>query len=409
MNRHVINSIKLELSARNYEDAGIQRSEAKVWANGDFLTIMSKYLDGLASESEWVVIDKLELNIDRLPWHLGEYEWLDVLNRGISESAVERSVYQLILEQWVFYLQGGSHLFNAILKTSGEYAELVTRMSNELFAVHPDLIFKRAPHYSFIIRLTGEYEESVATKVLSWFLEISKDDAVRVYRLLLEMRNADGQSIKALWVKHFATGSVQQSTAKRAFVKDLYTGRQRNLAVSQEQPAQAEKSGTGLECYNTGLVIVFPYLERLFETCGLTENGRFISEQMMKLAVQSLHLLATGESKADDGVLLLPKLICGFDPETYVEIKSELPEFIQQECKELLESVLGHWKALKSSSVDSLREHFLQRRGRLYIDADQFRIEVEESGIDILLNSLPWGFRHFKFPWSRYIIITDWY
>ncbi len=409
MNRHVINSIKLELSARTYEDAGIQRSEAKAWANGDFLTIMSKYLDGLASENEWVVIDKLELNIDKLPWQLGEHEWLDVLNRGISESSIERRVYQLILEQWVFYLQGGSHLFSAILKSSGEYAELATRMSNELFAGHPDLISKRAPQYSFIIRLIGEYEEPVATRVLSWFLEISMDDAVRVYRLLLEMRNADDQYIKALWVKHFATGDIHQSAAKKAFLKDLYTGKLRDMAVSKEQPAQAEKSGAGLECYNAGLVIVFPYLERLFETCGFTENGRFISEQTKKLAVQSLHLLATGESKADDGVLLLPKLICGFAPETYIEIKSELPEFIQQECKDLLDAVLGHWKALKSSSVDSLREHFLQRRGRLYIDADQVRIEVEESGIDILLNSLPWGFRHFKFPWSGFIIITDWY
>ena len=66
-------------------------------------------------------------------------------------------------------------------------------------------------------------------------------------------------------------------------------------------------------------------------------------------------------------------------------------------------------KILQNTSIGGFREAFLLRKGKLKFEPNQIIIIVEESGVDILLNKIPWGFRYFKLPWQAKTYITEWY
>jgi hypothetical protein len=163
-----------------------------------------------------------------------------------------------------------------------------------------------------------------------------------------------------------------------------------------------------LEVKNAGLVLVFPFLKRFFEACGLLENSLFASEQSAVVATRSLNYLATNDDQGEHGIYLLPKLICGIGIQMVIEDDQPLPDNIKLESRELLMSVISHWKVLNGSSIESLQIFFLQRRGLLVMDENEINVRIEKRAFDILLEQLPWTFSLFKFPWISPLIKTDW-
>jgi hypothetical protein len=105
-----------------------------------------------------------------------------------------------------------------------------------------------------------------------------------------------------------------------------------------------------LEIENAGLVLLFPFLERYLEACGLIENGLFTSER----------------------------------------------------------SVISHWKVLNGSSIESLQILFLQRWGLLVVEKNEINLQIENRAFDNLLEHLPWTYSLFKFPWIDPLFKTDW-
>jgi len=104
---------------------------------------------------------------------------------------------------------------------------------------------------------------------------------------------------------------------------------------------------------------------------------------------------------------LMEKYLCGFDPVEPIERFMPLTEAMKAESEQLLLAAIGHWDVLKNTSTDGLREAFLQRNGKL-VPGDYERLIVEGSGIDILLEHLPWSFSLIKLPWMRKILYVDW-
>jgi hypothetical protein len=163
-----------------------------------------------------------------------------------------------------------------------------------------------------------------------------------------------------------------------------------------------------LNCPNAGLVILLPFIKRFFENIGLVNDDEFIDEISKIKGLQALHFLATGSEVENEQDLLLPKILCGFEIEEFVEFNSNLHENTKNEANELLKSVIVHWQILQNTSVEALRETFLQRNGSLKI-VSSFLLRVSNSGVDVLLDSIPWGFRNFKLPWMQKSIITEWH
>jgi hypothetical protein len=153
---------------------------------------------------------------------------------------------------------------------------------------------------------------------------------------------------------------------------------------------------------NAGLVLLHPHLVRFLGACGvLDERQRFRDAPARHAAVHALHHLATGEIGADEHVLALPRLLCACAEDEALPRTVPLDDTVVSEAAALLAAVIGHWRALRSTSLSGLRETFIRRPGLL-------ELRVERRGVDVLLDALPWGLSVVRLPWMRQPLHVEW-
>ena len=180
------------------------------------------------------------------------------------------------------------------------------------------------------------------------------------------------------------------------------------------QPDMAEflkkrsKSAEEYEVPQAGLVLLNPFITRLFDNLGLLEEEIFPNEEKKERAVCLLHYLATGEEQFDEPALALPMLLCNWPVGMPVHRFLPVSEYEKEECKKVLNSTVNHWKALKNTTPDGLRENFLRRNGRLKKSSFGWTLYVEEKTQDILLDQLPWGISAVVFAWMNQHLTVQW-
>lgn len=170
-----------------------------------------------------------------------------------------------------------------------------------------------------------------------------------------------------------------------------------------------EQEANDILAENAGLVIVQPYFTAFFNTLGFLEANQFKNEEMRHHAVYVLHYLASGESeKPDEHQVVLNKILCGIPIDQPITDFQGISDKEKQEANDLMQSVVENWKALKSTSVDGLRQMFMRREGHLRRENEAWVMNVEREGYDILLDKLPWGISMLRAPWLEEIIHVEW-
>ncbi len=159
---------------------------------------------------------------------------------------------------------------------------------------------------------------------------------------------------------------------------------------------------------NAGLIILHPFLTELFTRVGLLADKHWKDIFSQHIAVQILEFLGSGKEDFQEFNSSLNKILCGMDISEPVEPVIELHASIKSECGDLLIEVIGHWNILKNTSVETLRETFLQRNGKLTQADNGWLLHVEQKGVDVLLNSLPWGIGTIKLPWTEEKLYVEW-
>jgi hypothetical protein len=159
---------------------------------------------------------------------------------------------------------------------------------------------------------------------------------------------------------------------------------------------------------NAGLIILSPYLETLFEKCGLTNNNEFIDNQSKFIAVRLLEYAATGTTGSEENELVINKLLCGLSVLDTIGVNINLSNENKEILDGLLNAVIQHWTALGNTSIDGLRESFLQREGRLEEHEEQYHLDVEQRAYDILLDHIPWSFHNIGLKWMEKNILVEW-
>ena len=159
-----------------------------------------------------------------------------------------------------------------------------------------------------------------------------------------------------------------------------------------------------------GLVIFHPFLQRLFvKTSILTEGEKNIPFHNLSKAAALLHFMATGNDEIYEFELGFIKVLIGLDPEESLLVSDGLITSLdKEESISLVQSVIGHWSVLKNTSVDGLRQTFIQRNALLNRSEMGWKLLVEPSAFDLLLNQLPWSFNIIKLPWMNKPIYTEW-
>ena len=159
---------------------------------------------------------------------------------------------------------------------------------------------------------------------------------------------------------------------------------------------------------NAGMVLLAPYLPRLFERLGFTDRGEFKTRLTAERAVHCLQFLVNSNLNSPEYQLVLNKLLCGVKPGLPICRGIELSADERLQIEGLLKAVTQHWKALENTSIDGLRESFLRRNGRLQLKDDSWQLAVETRTFDMLLEQVPWSFNTIKFAWMDRVIYVEW-
>ncbi len=159
---------------------------------------------------------------------------------------------------------------------------------------------------------------------------------------------------------------------------------------------------------NSGVVILHPFFLMYFEELELLQDKEFINDDAAKHATLLLHYLATGKTEIPEFDVLLQKILCGLSVEKTLANKLEITEKEIEESERLLKSVINYWPPLKNTSIEGLRNTFLQREGKLEPKENGWLLTVEQKTVDILLDKLPWGFSTIRLPWMKETLSIDW-
>lgn len=415
-----VHKISVVLPATSYEEAGKYQSTAKHWARHRLPELLDQYLAPLDNTDELVYIEKVTINLPDLPWNLDDAAWQEQLAAAIKLSATSPDSFILILRQWLFFLANGCLQATALLNSRQEIEAFLLRHTDQLRTVLLQEMGKeiRLPIWQ---RLLTQHSGTLVTLVLEVLLDIHASQSAAFYPVLIKSLRESPDAVYRQLSELVVMNQQRNESGKAKLISQILSDRNKNTdqmpsAKNTKRPVlqggddKGPVAGSTIACSNAGLVLLFPYINRFFEQVGLVAHEEFASPAARTTAVMALHWLATGNlAMPPEELLVLPKLLCGVDLSEAVNWNEELPELIQTEGQELLEAIIGHWAVLQNTSPDGLRQSFLQRNGTLRLQDDNYMLQVEESGVDVLLNSVPWGFRHYRLPWMRRHLITEWY
>jgi hypothetical protein len=159
---------------------------------------------------------------------------------------------------------------------------------------------------------------------------------------------------------------------------------------------------------NAGVVLLWPFIAPFFERLNILKDGKFETMRDKFRAIHALQYLVTGNEEHQEHELAIQKLICGIDINEVYEPQQPL----NKENKEMAESLLLHviktWTIIGHTSVEGLRESFLQRNGKLTLNEEAIYLQVEQKSYDMLLDRLPWSIAIINFSWMAKPINVIW-
>jgi len=184
--------------------------------------------------------------------------------------------------------------------------------------------------------------------------------------------------------------------------------------AQNDQPIQLPSMGSEadeVQKYSVkygGIVLLAPFLKPFFTGLNLLDGNEWKNMESTFRAVHLLKFLATGHKKTPEYSLVFEKILCGLPAETPLPLDIVLTDEEIAESESLLKAVITHWKVLKNTSIDGLRESFFKRDGLLNRKENGWLLQVERKTLDVLLDSIPWGFSTISLVWTRDLIFVEW-
>lgn len=260
--------------------------------------------------------------------------------------------------------------------------------------------------------------------LLQTVFQFSKNAAHRSQKeLMLELWNLIQKSLsrpqRIQLIKVFFSSTSQEillkqlgSTVEKDAVNHLEKeGLHTDEELEEEEiTEQMEEENTNSSQFidNAGLVLLAPFLPRLFTMLELTENGKFKNREAQVKAIFLTQYAVFGNGEFPEYTLQLNKLLTSFKTGNPIPRKSVLTDEDKNTVDSMLEGVLQNWGRLTNTSIAGLQEGFLRREGRLEEQEDTYLLAVETKAFDMLLDQVPWNFRTIKFSWMEKAIQVKW-
>lgn len=368
----------------------LQRGHLPWWAEPDVLTEAEHWLAGL-SANEWISLIK--------PLAQSRPIVTKRFVKQFSDSVVKRLIQKMLTDQFdsdeVMRLKQEIFQFMKSQKVSDG---VLSQTKANLFVKIIDGILSGIDQK----KLTDKLLVSAMSKTVEFTGEQNKNQQV-LESLSLWLKESDDHKAD-IWIDQ-----LKKLPGNRFLIADKAEIEKSQLEKKEISTAEFSNKDEAPVAVHAGVVILHPFLESLFKNLGFVEGGTFLNEAAQERAVCLLHYLATGLAEFPEHELLLPKFICGWPLDATINRFLSLTESEKRECESLLSSCIQYWNALKNTSINGLRENFLQRDGILKREEFGWSLYVEQKTTDILLEKLPWGLSVVKLKWMNEMLTVHWH
>lgn len=215
-----------------------------------------------------------------------------------------------------------------------------------------------------------------------------------------------------LIISEMNVSSLNENTTSINVEESLQTDNRKPTEINERSPESEQtvnlKQNESVRLKYAGVVIAWPMFKVLFEARGLLQEDKFIDVSTQHKAVQLLNYLVSGQDYMEEYEMPLNKLLCGVHPSFPFRNEVSLSQEDKAEVEELLAHIIATWKELKNTSIAGLRSSFIQRPAMLEEKENTWFLKVEQSGIDILMGKIPWGYSLIKLPWMEKMIQVEW-
>lgn len=314
-----------------------------------------------------------KIRIEELQYFIGQLDSKNQVHRFLSTLSEADKIF----------------LFTTVLNIHQEQFLIVQTDINLLFAENKST---DAWQLSLLLHICNSYQQDK---------NIQSDILIQTWlEGLHEWRDKDFWSIRP--------DNMQTETIRKFFdqVQQEFHHRPRiDESVSKQAISDDASIKDSIYINNAGAIIIAPFLTKLFEKTGIVENSKIIDTD---LALSLIHYCITGNTSPAEFELVLAKILCGIPVQDTVFIDNGINQKYQNEADEMLKAVIEHWSILKDSSINGLRESFLQREGKLSINNKQWLLQVEQQSYDMLLRHLPWNISMIRLPWMNELLVTEW-
>lgn len=300
-------------------------------------------------------------------------------------------------------------------KTSGSFNEIKWRVVFEVLIESRNVAFnKKQFAWQVLTKIAAHYHLTLY-ELLAYVREFRylsgdsrlKEMAFIIHQLYEEQRMQDtspaGKEI-GKWKEQTelnvllagSEGNVQETPRSGSIKKDVVLIHIENM------------ENQSIYVQNAGMVLLSPYLPRLFMMLHLLEGNKLKDQEAQVRAIYLLQYLVSGKTDFPEHEMALNKLFAGLKTGWPVPRTIQMTQEETEVADSLLKGVLQHWDKLKNTSVAALREAFLCREGILEEKEDHYSLTVQTKPYDILLDSVPWNFRSIKHAWMEKGIQVQW-
>ena len=166
--------------------------------------------------------------------------------------------------------------------------------------------------------------------------------------------------------------------------------------------------GEGVSIANAGLILLWPFYGRFFNALGMVGREGMNGEEIRERAIQLLQYIATGLTEFEEWDLTLNKILCGANPDFPVSPRIDLTAEEKELCEKLVKGTVYNWEKMRGTRMETFRETFLQRDGRLYYKENRWELIVDIKAYDVLLDTLPWNISMINLSWMNTRITVQW-
>jgi hypothetical protein len=465
-NLHIIQKQSIEINFDSMDDpAGLQNRVTEMFYE-QFQPRMEVLLDEMFGKDQYASVEKLEIDCGVLNMENWEQEFAAQAMLKLKEGLVQVNKKEIdvngieettAVETFFFFLENGFLPWNKRIESVAELEKLL-KVDEKLIVRIKRLIRQKekaaervAYQFSveFIAKILTAFigNRKQETELLSAIIEKINDlqsrknnqeriDRQLVDAAILKVLASEDHENRELQLFTYLLSKVETNDDLKSEISEIIqklrvpleiqrSAMEENLPESEIVKSQVIESGKPdirnqkhitentqpsdtIYITNAGLILLHPFLPALFGNLKLVEENAWKDTASKQKAALAMEFLVTGKDETEEFDLVLNKILCGIENDEIVPTAIKLNEETKTECENLLKSVITHWDVLKNTSIDGLREAFMQRNGKLSVVDDGWLMQVEQKSIDVLLNHLPWGIGIIKLPWMNEMLYVEW-